>query len=149
MRRQPDPSGCRPLESCLTWKGSRAVRRGAVGKVPQGNSLAAYSTARPVLRGGGDGDLTSLPDYPYAIPWRGRQRISVLEAGDAVQGADGAAATLRSPVRWPRYVEVGWHARSPRTRACPMTWHRSRSITMALRAGGRPDEICPYSRRAH
>ena len=34
----------RPLESCLRSKDSRAVRRGAVRKVPQGNSLAAYST---------------------------------------------------------------------------------------------------------
>ena len=40
-------SGGRPLESCLRSKDSRAVRGGAVGKVPQGNSLAAYSTARP------------------------------------------------------------------------------------------------------
>jgi hypothetical protein len=36
-----------PLESCLTSKESRAVRRGAVGKVPQGNSLAVYSIACP------------------------------------------------------------------------------------------------------
>src|SRR6478672_5489765 len=41
-----------PLESCLRSKDSRAVRRGAVGKVPQGNSLAAYSTARTVPGGG-------------------------------------------------------------------------------------------------
>src|SRR5258708_37065133 len=33
-------------------KDSCPVRRGAVGKVPQGNSLAAYSTACPVWSGG-------------------------------------------------------------------------------------------------
>jgi hypothetical protein len=43
----------RSLESGLRSKDSRAVRRGAVGKVPDmGNSLAAYPTARPVLNGG-------------------------------------------------------------------------------------------------
>ena len=30
-------------------------------------SPAAYPTARPVLRGGGGGDPTSLPDYPKAV----------------------------------------------------------------------------------
>ena len=45
----------------MTPKGSRPVRRGAVGKVPQSNSLAAYSTARCVLRGLGEGDLAWLP----------------------------------------------------------------------------------------
>ena len=43
-------------------KDSCPVRRGAVGKVPQGNSLAAYSTSRTVLRGGGGGDAAPLPD---------------------------------------------------------------------------------------
>src|SRR5262252_7079249 len=42
----------RSLESCLRSKDSRAVWRGAVGKGPQGTSLAAYPTARPVLNGG-------------------------------------------------------------------------------------------------
>jgi hypothetical protein len=32
------------------------------GIVPQGNSLAAYSTSRTVLRGGGGGDVAPLPD---------------------------------------------------------------------------------------
>jgi hypothetical protein len=41
----------RSLESCLRSKDSRAVWRGAVGKGPQGTSLAAYPTARPVLNG--------------------------------------------------------------------------------------------------
>jgi hypothetical protein len=36
---------------------------GAVGKGPQGTSLAAYPTARPVLRGGGGSDITSLPNH--------------------------------------------------------------------------------------
>jgi hypothetical protein len=43
--------GCEKLESCLRSKESRSVRRGAVGKGPQGTSLAAYPTARPVLNG--------------------------------------------------------------------------------------------------
>src|SRR5262249_58380738 len=42
----------RSLESCLRSKDSRAVWRGAVGKGPQGTSLAAYPTASPVLNGG-------------------------------------------------------------------------------------------------
>jgi hypothetical protein len=43
----------RSLESGLRSKDSRAVRRGAVGKVPDmGNSLAAYPTARTVTTGG-------------------------------------------------------------------------------------------------
>ena len=33
------------LESLVTWKLGRRVRRRAVGKVPSGNSLAAYPTA--------------------------------------------------------------------------------------------------------
>ena len=33
-------------------KDSCPVRRGAIGKVPYGNSLVAYSTASPVLNGG-------------------------------------------------------------------------------------------------
>src|SRR5215831_2829980 len=41
----------RSLESCLRSKDSRAVWRGAVGTGPQGTSLAAYPTARPVLNG--------------------------------------------------------------------------------------------------
>ena len=41
----------RPLASCLRSKDSRAVWRGAVGKGPQGTSLAAYPTASPVLNG--------------------------------------------------------------------------------------------------
>src|SRR5260370_35770604 len=48
------------LESCLRSKDSRAVRRGAVGKVPQANSLAVYSTASPVRRGAvGEGPMTA------------------------------------------------------------------------------------------
>src|SRR4029077_8396699 len=43
-------------------KDSCPVRRGAVGKVPKGNSLAAYSTARTVLRGGSGGNAAPLPD---------------------------------------------------------------------------------------
>src|SRR5439155_19043508 len=35
----------RSLESCLRSKDSRAVWRGAVGKGPQGTSLAAYPTS--------------------------------------------------------------------------------------------------------
>jgi hypothetical protein len=41
--------------------------------VPQGNSLAAYSTSSTVLRGGGDGDAAPLPDY--------REAVSVTEDG--------------------------------------------------------------------
>ena len=46
----------RPLESYVIPKGSCVVRRGAVGKVPKGNSLAAYPTVRAVLRGLGGSD---------------------------------------------------------------------------------------------
>jgi len=49
---EPEPSRCRLLESGLRSKDSRAVRRGAAGKVPEGNSLTAYSTARTVTTGG-------------------------------------------------------------------------------------------------
>src|SRR5712691_2760816 len=42
-------------------KDSRPVRGGAVGKVPQGNSLAAYSTASTVLRGAGCSNALLLP----------------------------------------------------------------------------------------
>jgi hypothetical protein len=67
----------RSPESGLRSKDSRAVRRGAVGKVPDmGNSLAAYPTARAVLRGGGDGDTASLPDRPLLRRSRSRQRLS-------------------------------------------------------------------------
>jgi hypothetical protein len=41
----------RSLESCLRSKDSRAVWRGAVGKGPQGTSLAAYPTSSTVLNG--------------------------------------------------------------------------------------------------
>ena len=44
----------RSLESCLRSKDSRAVWRGAVGKGPQGTSLAAYPTSRTGLTGGCD-----------------------------------------------------------------------------------------------
>ena len=43
-------------------KDSCPVRGEAVGKVPEGNSLAAYSTARPVLRGRGGSNAVLLPD---------------------------------------------------------------------------------------
>jgi hypothetical protein len=39
------------LESDVTSKESRIVRRGAVGKVLKSNSLAAYPTSSPVWRG--------------------------------------------------------------------------------------------------
>src|SRR5262245_7132885 len=55
-------SGRRSLESCLRSKESRAVRRGVVGKVPQGNSPAAYSTARAVPGGLGSRKAPRLPD---------------------------------------------------------------------------------------
>ena len=42
----------RLLESLVTRKLSSGVRRGAIGKVPQGNSLVAYPTSRPVRRWG-------------------------------------------------------------------------------------------------
>src|SRR4029450_3966697 len=41
----------RSRESCLRSKDSRAVWRGAVGKGPQGTSLAVYPTSCAVLRG--------------------------------------------------------------------------------------------------
>jgi hypothetical protein len=41
----------RSLASLVSSKDSCGVLRGVVGKVPSGNSLAAYPTARPVLRG--------------------------------------------------------------------------------------------------
>jgi hypothetical protein len=61
----------RSLESYVRRKRSRVVRGGAVGKVPgirriHGNSLAAYSTARTVLRGRGGGNAALLPDPPVA-----------------------------------------------------------------------------------
>jgi hypothetical protein len=52
----------RSLASLVRSKDSCGVLRGVVGKVPSGNSLAAYPTAPPVLRGGGGSDTTSLPN---------------------------------------------------------------------------------------
>jgi hypothetical protein len=43
-------------------KDSCPVRRGAVGKVPQRNSLAAYSTACPVLKGPEGSNALRVPD---------------------------------------------------------------------------------------
>jgi hypothetical protein len=38
------------VNSLAAYSTARSVLRGAVGKVPNGNSLAAYSTSRTVLR---------------------------------------------------------------------------------------------------
>jgi hypothetical protein len=48
------------------WKRTQPVSRKGLRTPAQADtSPAAYPTARPVLRGGGGGDLTSLPDYRY------------------------------------------------------------------------------------
>jgi hypothetical protein len=56
----------------------RANRDGAAKRLlDEGANLCDptfYPTARPALRGGGGGDLTSLPDYPKAITGAGSQR---------------------------------------------------------------------------
>ena len=46
----------------MTRKLSCVVRRGADGKVPEGNSLAAYPTARTVLRGRERSNPLLLPE---------------------------------------------------------------------------------------
>jgi hypothetical protein len=48
-------------------KDSCPVRRGAVGKVPSGNSLAAYSTACTVLRGRGRHKALLLRDQSFVF----------------------------------------------------------------------------------
>ena len=53
--------GFESLESRMRSKDSCPVWGGAVGKVPQGNSLAAYSTSCPVLRGLVSGNTHRLP----------------------------------------------------------------------------------------
>jgi len=57
----PEEEGVSHWRAVVRSKDSCPVRGGAVGKVPLGNSLAAYSTARCVLRGLGEGDLAWLP----------------------------------------------------------------------------------------
>jgi len=52
----------RLLESLVTRKLSRGVWRGAIGKVSQDNSLVAYPTSSPVLRGGSGGNVALLAD---------------------------------------------------------------------------------------
>jgi hypothetical protein len=47
----------RQLESDVTSKESRIVRRGAVGKVLNSNSLAVYPTSRTVLKPSRGGDV--------------------------------------------------------------------------------------------
>ena len=49
--RTSEEAGVSHWRAVVRSKDSCPVRRGAVGKVPQGNSLAAYSTACSVLRG--------------------------------------------------------------------------------------------------
>jgi hypothetical protein len=55
---------------------TRGSERGRWKSTPQGNSLAAYSTARAVLRGRGPGDRLLLPDRPLLRRSRSRQRLS-------------------------------------------------------------------------
>ena len=51
----------RLLESLVRRKLSSGVRRGAIGKVPQGNSLVAYPTSSTVLRGRKVSNYLPLP----------------------------------------------------------------------------------------
>lgn len=46
----------------------RGSERGRWKSTRKGNSLAAYSTARMVLRGRCGGDVALLPDYPEHTP---------------------------------------------------------------------------------
>jgi len=108
-------------------KDSCPVRGGAVGKVPLGNSLAAYSTARCVLRGLGEGDLAWLPGVRQAklgasgrvkVPaeegftnhsyrvwqlWR-KHEVKLNETVEAYTGNHGARRGARTPqsLRQPR-----------------------------------------------
>src|SRR5229473_6911536 len=50
---KPAPRGCRPLESGWRSKDARAVRRGAIGKVPA-RATRWWPTLPPVRFGGGD-----------------------------------------------------------------------------------------------
>ena len=77
--RGPEPSGCRLTGELIDTETVTISSEGGGWKSAcSGNSLAAYPTARPVLRGGGGGDLTSLPDYPKAdtgsLPARATKR---------------------------------------------------------------------------
>src|SRR5262245_36257683 len=71
----------RSLESRLEIERLTSGLEGGCWKSAQSsNSLAAYPTARTVLRGGGNGNVASLPD-PVALP-KGKR---------VVRQADGAA----------------------------------------------------------
>ncbi len=49
----------------MRLKNSCPVWGEGAGKVPDGNSPTPYSTARPVLRGLGNGNVPQLPDDRY------------------------------------------------------------------------------------
>ena len=56
-----------PLESCLTSKESRAVRRGAVGKVPAQVTRWPPTLLHVRFLGGGEAAMPLLPDYSRAL----------------------------------------------------------------------------------
>ena len=70
-----DPLSEVTLESLVTRKLSSGARRGAIGKVPKGNSLVAYPTARTVLREERGGNAAS-PTRPVFRPWACRGTVS-------------------------------------------------------------------------
>jgi hypothetical protein len=112
------PSGASPAseeEGVSHWravmrsKDSRPVRGGAVGKMPQGNSLAAYSTACPVREGAvgvprkGAWPPTSLTTLAEVRP-RVTSHYRVTERGSPVS----TCCCIRTLERgdWPRRVRI-------------------------------------------
>lgn len=66
--RVPEPSGCHFTGELLDIERvTSSSERGGWKSACSGNSPAAYSTSRPVLRGRGCSDASPLPDYPYPI----------------------------------------------------------------------------------
>jgi hypothetical protein len=67
-------------------KRSRSVRRGAVGKGPKGTSLAAYPTARTVLKTSGRGD--SLAEFNRVL----RPAVIARKVSQCSKNTPGAQA---------------------------------------------------------
>ena len=139
------------LASWLRSKVSRSVLRGAVGKVPNGNSLAAYSTARPVLNGG-DGESgypRPVPTQPvchstFADYWcQAVQEGRGCDCADLEDFASGQvhlppaqwSGTAIAAIRWPALCRWGAAEYEPAAEGCGVTIAPTRCWAAGLRAG--------------
>src|SRR2546427_87403 len=80
---EPEPSGCRPLESGLRSKDSRAVRRGAVGKVPERATRRRSTLPHVSFLGGWTGAI------PSGYPTPTVQRSPRVRIDSSVAGSEG------------------------------------------------------------